>query len=66
MKLIVAAIDFSPAASPAMRRADRLAAACGRLALLHVARHRSAWARVGWRGTSVWVPASQTSANPMS
>lgn len=48
MKLIVAAIDFSPAASAAVRRAARIAAATGaRLALLHVARHRSAWARMG-------------------
>lgn len=48
MKLIVAAIDFSPVASAAMRRAAQLAAASGaRLALLHVARHRSAWARIG-------------------
>ncbi len=48
MKLIVAATDFSPVASAAMRRAAQLAAACGaRLALLHVARHRSAWERVG-------------------
>lgn len=47
MKLIVAAIDFSPAASAAMRRAAELAAGAGaRLALLHVARHRSAWARI--------------------
>jgi nucleotide-binding universal stress UspA family protein len=42
MKLIVAAIDFSPASSAALRRAAELAAASGaRLALLHVARHRS-------------------------
>src|SRR5688500_20120722 len=48
MKLIVAATDFSPVASAAMRRAAQLAAACGaRLALLHVARHRSAWERLG-------------------
>jgi nucleotide-binding universal stress UspA family protein len=48
MKLIVAAIDFSPAASAAARRAARIAAAAGaRLALLHVARHRSGWSGVG-------------------
>jgi universal stress protein E len=42
MKLIVAAIDFSPVSSAAVRRAAQLAAASGaRLALLHVARHRS-------------------------
>ncbi len=47
MKFIIAAIDFSPAASAAMHRAARLAADAGaRLVLLHVARHRSAWAPV--------------------
>src|SRR5688572_30243958 len=42
MKLIVAAIDFSPVSSAALGRAAQLAAASGaRLALLHVARHGS-------------------------
>ena len=48
MKLIVAAIDFSPVSLAAMRRAAQLAAAAGaRLALLHVARHRPAPVRSG-------------------
>jgi nucleotide-binding universal stress UspA family protein len=47
MKLIVAATDFTPAATAATRRAAQLAAACGgRLSLLHVVRHRSAWKRI--------------------
>lgn len=47
MKLIVVGIDFSPAAAAAMRRAAHLAAGAGaRLALLHVAPHRPAWARI--------------------
>jgi nucleotide-binding universal stress UspA family protein len=47
MKLILAATDFSTAAAAAMRRAAQVAAASGaRLALLHVAPHRSAWARI--------------------
>src|SRR5688572_5655307 len=48
MKLIVAAIDFSPVSSAALQRAAELAAASGaRLALLHVARDRSAPIRSG-------------------
>lgn len=55
MKLIVAATDFSPVASAAMRRAAQLAAASGsRLTLLHVARLRSAWEGLGDR----WLRAS--------
>jgi nucleotide-binding universal stress UspA family protein len=47
MKLILAATDFSPAAAAALRRAARIAAAAGaRLAMLHVAPHRSGWARI--------------------
>ncbi len=48
MKLIVAAIDFSAVSSAALQRAAQLAAASGtRLALLHVARDRSAPIRSG-------------------
>jgi nucleotide-binding universal stress UspA family protein len=47
MKVIVAAVDFSPAGSAAMRRAAQLAAGFGaRLALLHVAAHRTPWERI--------------------
>ena len=47
MRVIVAAIDFSPEGSAAMRRAAQLAAAFGaRLALLHVARPRTPWERI--------------------
>ncbi len=48
MKLIVAATDFSPVSSAALRRAAQLAADSGAcLALLHVAPQRSAWERLG-------------------
>lgn len=47
MKLVVAATDFSPAGSAAVRRAAQLAGASGaRLSLLHVARHRTPWEHI--------------------